>query len=40
MRCSWFDVLLWMIALALIVPLVLRFVEAIHKALEGAQALY
>jgi hypothetical protein len=36
---SWLDVFLWLAALALLVPLVARFVEAVGRALEEAVML-
>ncbi len=35
-RFSWIDIALWLLAAALLIPLVARFVESIARALEDA----
>jgi hypothetical protein len=34
MRYSWFDLLLYVLAIVLLIPLVMRFVETLVKALD------
>lgn len=35
MRYSWFDLVLYLLAIVLLIPLVMRFVEVILVALDG-----
>jgi hypothetical protein len=35
MRYSWLDLVLYLVAIVLLIPLVVRFVEAVLAALEG-----
>jgi hypothetical protein len=34
MRYSWFDLLLYVLAIVLLIPLVMRFIETLVKALD------
>jgi hypothetical protein len=35
MRCSWFDLVLYLFAIVLLIPLVMRLVESVLNVLDG-----